>query len=320
MLNDDHSVVAPKSGGLKAVFVGRRGLRSGWRVLLFLPVFIAASIPLSLAFGRNFGTNLSPLWELAGEVPGFAILLGGTLLFAHFERRRLADYGLPTRQLLGRQFWTGALWGFVMISFVVALMAVSGAYTPGGFALGPLTTLKYGLLWGIGFLFVGLFEEFSFRGYAQFTLTWGIGFWPAAAVTCILFALAHAGNPGESWVGVLEVVLIAFFLCLALRRTGSLWFAIGWHMAFDWGESFFYSTADSGMRAAGHMLNASMHGSKWLTGGTVGPEATVFDVIVTALGILLLAKVYPVAKYPALPAPAGPLETTATSDPMNLPA
>jgi hypothetical protein len=46
------------------------------------------------------------------------------------------------------------------------------------------------------------------------------------------------------------------------------------------------------------MLNPQMTGSKWLNGGSVGPEASVFDVIVTIAGILLLLKVYPDAKYP----------------------
>ena len=102
---------------------------------------------------------------------------------------------------------------------------------------------------------------------------------------------------------MLEIVLIAVFLCLALRRTGNLWFAIGWHMAFDWGESFFYSTPNSGIQATGHMLRATLTGSKWLSGGSVGPEASVFDVIVTIAGILLLAKLYPDAKYPCVTSP-----------------
>ena len=147
---------------------------------------------------------------------------------------------------------------------------------------------------------VGFFEEFAFRGYMQFTLTTGLGFWPAALITGVIFALAHRGNPGENWVGLVEIVLIALFLCTALRRTGSLWFAIGWHMAFDWGESFFYSTPNSGVHAVGHLFNASLLGSRWLSGGTVGPEASVFDLVVTVAGILLLIKIYPDAKYPAL--------------------
>jgi len=308
MSNGYDVVSESKPAGMKNVFVGPQGLRSGWRVLLFLPVFIAASIPVGIAILPAAHSELSPYRAIIGELCAFAIILAGTLIFARVEHRSLADYGIPFRLFLGKQFWTGAVWGFVMVSFLVGLMAASHAYSFGHLALSPAEIVKYGLLWGLAFLLVGFFEEFSFRGYVQYTLTRGIGFWPAAAITCILFALAHTGNPDESPVGIIEIVLIASFLCLALRRTGNLWFAIGWHMAFDWGESFFYSTADSGMRVHGHLLNSSMMGSTWLNGGKVGPEASVFDVIVTVAGILLLAKLYPEPKYPALPAPTPTLE------------
>jgi hypothetical protein len=201
-----------------------------------------------------------------------------------------------------------------MLSFIVAMMTATHAYSVTGLALSPTGLIKYAILWAAAFLMVGLFEEFSFRGYMQYTLTSGLGFWPAAAITCLAFAGGHIGNPGENWVGVLEIVLIAIFLCLALRRTGNLWFAIGWHMAFDWGESFFYSTPNSGIQASGHMLTVSLGGSKWLSGGTVGPEASVFDLIVTLLGILLLARFYPTAKYPEIPdVPEGSVIDRATS-------
>ena len=319
-MSDSYNVVSEsKPAGLKSVFVGPQGLRSGWRVLLFLPVFIAASIPLGIATFPAAHGELSPYRAIIGELCAFTIILVGTLIFARIEHRSLAEYGLPFRFLLGKQFWSGALWGFVMVSFLVVLMAASHAYSFGGLALSPADIVKYGLLWGLAFLLVGFFEEFSFRGYVQYALTRGIGFWPAAAITCVLFALAHAGNPGESWVGVVEIVLIASFLCLALRRTGNLWFAIGWHMAFDWGESFFYSTADSGMRVHGHLLNSSMMGSRWLNGGTVGPEASVFDVLVTIAGILLFAKLYPEPKYPALPEPAPTLELNPSTAPPPAP-
>jgi len=81
-------------------------------------------------------------------------------------------------------------------------------------------------------------------------------------------------------------------------------------MSFDWGESFFYSTPNSGIQATGHMLKASLVGSKWLSGGTVGPEASVYDLIVTIIGILLLIKLYPNAKYPVAPPIAATPPTT----------
>ena len=288
---------------LRAVFVGPAGVRAGWRALVFvalLVVLFTAAFPLQRRVARNLAQDFSPFNVIINETIAFALVLIASLIMARFEHRRIADYGLPPRQLLGKQFWMGAVWGFAMLSLIVGLMAATHSYSMAGLALSPLEVLKFGLLLALAVpKLVGLFEEFAMRGYLQFTLTTGMGFWPAAVVTCILFAAGHQGNPGETWVGLVEIVLIALFLCVALRRTGNLWFAIGWHMAFDWGESFFYSTPNSGIHATGHMLNASLLGSKWLSGGSVGPEASVFDLIVTAVGILLLAKMYPDAKYPA---------------------
>ncbi len=301
--------IAPANGQWKHIFVGPQELRAGWRLLIFLALVAAlslASVPLQRRVAANLGLHFTATNVILAEAIGLLILLIAAGIMAHFEHRSIADYALPFRLIFGKSFWAGALWGFVMLSFIIGLMAATHAYSLGGLALSPLGIVKYGLLWALGFLMVGLFEEFAFRGYTQFTLTTGMGFWPAAAITCILFAAAHISNPGENWVGVVEIVLIALFLCLALRRTGNLWFAIGWHMSFDWGESFFYSTPNSGIHAYGHLLNARLMGSKWLSGGTVGPEASVFDLIVTVAGILLLAKIYPQAKYPprALTVPA----------------
>ncbi len=304
MSETDQGTIASNTPGWKAVFTGPQGLRAGWRLLIFIALLAAFVSALHFSLGRVMHKLLphgfTVTTVVVGESLQFGIVLIATLIMARFERRSLAQYGLPFRLMLGKQFWTGALWGFVMLSFIVAMMAATRAYSLGALALSPLNVVKYGLGWALAFLLVGLFEESVARGYLQFTLTLGLGFWPAAVITSALFAAGHINNPGENWVGVVEIVLIAIFLCLALRRTGNLWFAIGWHMAFDWGESFFYSTPNSGIHATGHMLNASLMGSKWLSGGTVGPEASVFDLIVTIAGILLLAMVYPKAKYPTL--------------------
>src|SRR5579875_1616532 len=300
------TAAVPHESRMRRVFVGPGGLHAGWRLLIFLTLltlfFSVGVIFLQPRIARRLGTEFSATNVILGEGITFCFLLIATAIMGKFERRTLAEYGLPFRLILGKQFWMGALWGFVMLSLIIVLMDAGHAYSPGGLALAPFAILKFGLLWGLGFLRVVLFEEFAFRGYLQFTLTTGMGFCPAAAITCDIFAGLHLSNPGENLVGVVEIVLIAFFLCLALRRTGNLWFAIGWHMAFDWGESFFYSTPNSGIHATGHLLNASLMGSKWLSGGSVGPEASVFDVVVTVAGILLLAKLYPAAKYPALAA------------------
>jgi membrane protease YdiL (CAAX protease family) len=88
------------------------------------------------------------------------------------------------------------------------------------------------------FVLVGIFEEFLLRGYALHTLSRGWGFWPAAVALSVLFGAIHVRNPGETWLGLLAVVAIGLFFCLTLYRTGSLWFAIGFHAFWDWGQTF----------------------------------------------------------------------------------
>src|SRR5712664_2647591 len=143
------------------------------------------------------------------------------------------------------------------------------------------------MLWAIFFIIVGLFEEFLFRGYTQYTLGDSIGFWPAAVVLSCSFGAVHLGNPGEGPVGAAGVVAIGFVFAFALRRTGNLWLVVGWHASFDFGETFLYSVPNSGIVFQGHLSNASLHGAKWLTGGTVGPEGSVFSFL--TMGILALA-------------------------------
>jgi membrane protease YdiL (CAAX protease family) len=286
-----------------SVFTGPKGVRAGWRLLIFLAIAAALFGPVVLflqpRLQRLLGTGFTAVHTIIGDVLSLTLLLIAAAITARIERRSLAIYGLQPSLLLGRQFWTGALWGFVMFSSVVALMALTHTWSPGGLALAPSAILRFACLWALAFLLAGITEEFLLRGYLQYTLTTGIGFWPAALITSALFAAIHATNKGETWVGLVEIVLIALFLCLALRRTGNLWFAIGWHFAFDWAQTFLYSTPNSGLTAPGHLLNASLTGSKWLTGGTVGPEASVFNVIVTTAGVVLLVRLYPAAKYPS---------------------
>jgi hypothetical protein len=152
---------------------------------------------------------------------------------------------------------------------------------------------RFAAFWALMFLLVGLFEEFLLRGYSQFTLSRGIGFWPAALVLSCAFGLIHLRNGGEQWRGLLAAAFIGFFFCLTLRRTGSLWFAVGFHAAWDWGETFFYSVPDSGMVAPGHLLSSSLRGSDWLSGGSVGPEGSVLCLVVVVFAWIAFNRIYP---------------------------
>jgi hypothetical protein len=118
------------------------------------------------------------------------------------------------------------------------------------------------------------------------------GFWNAAWVTSTLFGFIHTGNGGENWVGIFAAAAIGLVFCVSLRLTGSIWWAIGCHAAWDWAETFFYGTADSGLVATGHFLSTTPTGNALWSGGADGPEGSLLVLPVIALLLALLLVLY----------------------------
>jgi membrane protease YdiL (CAAX protease family) len=220
-----------------------------------------------------------------------------TLLMARIEGRQFGSYGLPRQGGFGKLFWGGAAWGIGALTVLMLCMHWAGVFDFGTVVLHGGRLVKFAAFWGCVFLLVGLQEELLFRGYPQSVLTEGVGFWPAAVLGSLAFGGIHFWNPGENWIGLSGAALIGLFFCLTLRRTGNLWFAVGFHASWDWGESFLYSVPDSGEKAPGHLLSSSFHGSPWLTGGSVGPEGSVFLFLVIALVWVAFDRMYRQEKY-----------------------
>src|ERR1700723_2602061 len=112
-----------------------------------------------------------------------------------------------------------------------------------------------------------------------------------------LFGLGHGRNPGESPIGLLSAGLASMVFCFSLWRTGSLWWAIGFHTSWDWGQSFLYGVADSGLTVQHHLLATHPAGKPILSGGTTGPEGSIFIVAILALVTAIILFTLPRAHY-----------------------
>lgn len=284
--------IANQPSYARTLFFGSDGLRPGWGLGFYLLAFFALQrFAVEIAWMRDLGA--SGLWSMMLEELGdFVAAVFPAIVLARIERRPWRTYGLPGTQVFGRLFWSGILWGFAAISVLICALYVLHVFSFGHVVLHGIRVLRFATFWAFWALLVGLFEEFFLRGYSQFTLARGVGFWTAAIILSCAFGLLHLRNGGEQWRGLLAATCIGFFFCLTLRRTGSVWFAVGFHAAWDWGETFFYSVPDSGTRFPGHLLSSSLHGSSWLSGGTVGPEGSVVCFVVIATAWLLFERFY----------------------------
>jgi len=284
--------------GLRRVFYGPLELRAGWRLCIFLALvstFIWAS---NLTVRRLLHRADEVTLFLVREVMDFLIFLLASWIMGRIEDRAIANYGLPWRKLFRAQFWQGAVIGFTSLTALLLAMRLSGVFYFGAVALLGADIWKWAAVYALVFMLVAVREEFRARGYALFTLTAGIGFWPAAILSSAFFGYSHHGNTGEDWIGLFNAGLFGLFACFLLRRTGNLWTPIGVHMAFDWGETYFYGVADSGQVLPGHLLNSSSSGRAWLSGGSVGPEGSVLCTLLIVVLWLLCAVWLREVKYP----------------------
>src|ERR1700683_428182 len=228
----------PRSLGAE-IFLGPNGIRAGWRLLIFLVIFIALGaavqftvfrIPAVRGYMQSQPKDLiTPGGQFISEGLAVLCLLVSAFIMTKIEKRSFADYGLPPRESFGKRFWQGVPLGLAMLSLLMVLIAIFHGFSLGGFAITGGDAVKYGALYGLGFLLVGISEEFSFRGYMQSTLASGMGFWPAAIVLAILFGAIHLGNPGEAKYGALTAGLFGLVAAFLLGRPRANLFCLRVH-------------------------------------------------------------------------------------------
>jgi len=289
---------APPGRTAHRVFIGADGIRAGWRLAIAISIFVSILTVITILLVRvpqmhawAAGGGVAALFFSEGMLSVALVLT--VAVMKRIEGRSWADYGLPANKAFGKQFWQGVPYGFAMLSVVIGLMAASRVFSFGGRALTGGEALRYGLLYLAAFTMVAFFEEFSFRGYLQATLASGIGFWPAAVLLALAFGALHLSNTGEAIFGAAMAGAFGLLMAFTLWRTGNLWFAIGMHGAWDWGESYFYGVPDSGVVLKGHLMNPVFHGPAWLTGGTVGPEGSVLAAAVLGLAAIGIHYIFP---------------------------
>jgi membrane protease YdiL (CAAX protease family) len=292
----------------------------GWgslqELVPFLAMLAAAAFVAFIERRRILDYNLigpqRPLHFVSGLIAGFAALsmlvgalsLGGWL---HFGPIALSGVAI---------FQAGVLWGccFLLVGLVeegTFRCYLQFTLTRGinfWWALACVGTMCAYLLlrakgngvWGVYVIaLLGLIPCL----YLHATKSPGGGFWQAAWVTSSLFGFIHTGNNGENWIGIFAAALIGFVFCVSVRLTGSAWWAIGCHAAWDWGETFFYGTADSGFVAKGHYLTSTPAGPALWSGGTDGPEGSLLVIPVVLVLLIALLAIYGRTKTAPVAAP-----------------
>lgn len=295
---------------------GQNGVRAGYRVLVFIAVYILVGILLAVllhglahflihdhagvsqAALAHHSTSPSashlhpkkrhmrlPMW--LSECLAILVVLIATKIMTWLEDRSLWSCYLTARKRVG-PLLIGLACGIAALAVLIGLLLVTG-HAHIGFPQADWGVILRNCLFGLILaLLIGFNEELTFRGYIQQTLNSRLGFWLALVLTSALFCVAHLGNPNENFIGIASVFGAGVVLCIGLRQTGALWWSIGFHAGWDFSEDYLFGTHDSGITMHGALLNTVPHGATWLSGGMVGPEGSIFSLLVELIAAILL--------------------------------
>jgi uncharacterized protein len=295
------------------LLVGPGGVRAGWKVLIFF--LLVALIAVCLHPLSKLHAMIDPKVSMpAGPVlfdeftEALAVVVATAIMAKWIDRKPWSYFGMPIANAFRSSFWTGAAIGLGALALQLEIMRMAGWFEFGAVELHGGAILRYGAVWALMFFFTGVTEEGVLRGYVQRVTTDGLrrlpgswSFWLSAVIFSLMFGAGHLSNPGENKFGIFMVFVDGFTMCFSLWRTGDLWFAIGNHAAWDWGQSFLFGTPDSGVFFQHPLMHSSFRGPLLLTGGTDGPEGSVLVLLSEALIAASVAVIYRRRKFP-LPA------------------
>jgi membrane protease YdiL (CAAX protease family) len=223
-----------------------------------------------------------------------AVLIAGFLVFSRLLDRWRGDtwryIGLPWEKNAISQTLMGLAIGGVLVTLAVAVIGLFGQLTFVSDFSGPALTRQ--LL--IVVLLVGgaLLEELMFRGYPFQRLVEVVGKWGAVLVLSAIFGAIHLGNPNAggvlSW-GFFNTIVVGGLFAYAYLRTRTLWLPLGFHFGWNFFLGVVYGLPVSGIRDFSMVVRTTAKGSKLLTGGGYGIEASLTGAIVILLGFVLVA-------------------------------
>ncbi|MBN1399743.1 MAG: CPBP family intramembrane metalloprotease, partial [Anaerolineae bacterium] len=276
-----------------------RRLRALWRLVLAWLAMALAELALGQLLSRVALTAARSLvWSLLGLVPlGVALWLAGRLL----DRRPLADFGFHLDRRWWRDFGFGLALGAGLMTGIFAVqwglgwvtvrdaLHVRGGDQPFLLALlGPLSL----------FVFVGISEEVTFRGYLLTNLAEGLNLQPVSPrwavalawlISSALFGWVHANNPNATLVSTLYLMLAGMFLGLGFVLTGNLAIPIGLHITWNFFEGNVFGFPVSGIDLTqATVLSIRQAGPALWTGGPFGPEAGLLGLLAGGVGALAI--------------------------------
>jgi len=251
-----------------------RWLRQPVGALIAELVILALPLNAAYRFAMQIVYRLDAIWGALFAFVAAVVACNAYNIYARFVARRAADELAP-RHAAGALY--GLALGALLIGIVVAALALASVakFDAGGaFARAGLPGVA---------LLAGTFEELVARGVVLRNLENVFGSFAAIALSALLFASLHIGNPGATPLSIAALGIEGGVMLGAVYvATRSLWWTAGIHAAWNFTQTGLFGIADSGHSGQG-LLRTELVGPDWLTGGAFGIEASLVSVVLCVI-------------------------------------
>ncbi|HEU4766301.1 MAG TPA: CPBP family intramembrane glutamic endopeptidase [Pyrinomonadaceae bacterium] len=300
--------------GLHTILINEFGrLRSGWRLLLYVFAFIAASFLVATVAGGAYlvGRAVYPSFPYPGYVADLifrfstlcAALIAGYLCVRLFEGLPWRSLGLTLHKGWVRDLVIGSAIGLGSLVVAVVIATAAGGLRFAFIGSGLLSAAGKSLVSStVLFLVAALAEEAAFRGYPLQTLTRARLVLFGVLLTSLPFGFVHLNNPNVvPGVTFANTALAGVWLAMAYLKTRSLWFPWGVHFGWNWALDWIFGLPVSGARISSNPLFSGADlGPAWLTGGRYGIEGGVACTIALVVSMLFIWRTRLVSPVPEL--------------------
>lgn len=199
--------------------------------------------------------------------------------------------GLPlgSRGKIAKEYLSGLLAGFLMMSSVCLILKLSGQIEFNGFGL-EKSILPIFFINMIMWFPQGASEELIFRGYLMPRIEGRYKKAFAVFFSSVLFSAFHSLNMGYTPLASVNLFLIAILFALIYIRTGSIWMTAAIHTMWNLCQGNVYGLQVSGNEAHAALINITYsNGAKdIITGGAFGPEGGLAVTAVTAVCMVIV--------------------------------
>jgi len=215
----------------------------------------------------------------------FLFLMAYRLFTKHIEKREAYEI---SRKSSMKELGLGFLIGLVLVLLIVTVIALSGFYQ-----IENLNTWTYFVnaivIFGIG----AFIQELFIRGILFRILEEKLGTWITIAIVTIIFGVIHIGNENAGLFSTISLILSDVLLCAAFIYTRRIWLVWGIHFGWNFFQDGIFGMPNSGISKLPSLINSTVNGPEWLTGGSFGIENSLLAIVLNlVIGIVILKKAW----------------------------